>query len=305
VDYPNGQIAQYAYYGNTGDERLQQIWNKTSNGTTISKFDYTYSAVGNIATWSQQADANPSSVHSFGYDGVDQLLSDTVAVNVATQHQYSYWYDKAGNRTTEQIDSTVVPASHNNLNQLTSLGGNGQMIFEGTLSEPGTVAIAGGSAAPTDGSNHFRLTAPVTNGSNLVPITATDASGNATSQHIQLTVSGNGSQTLTYDLNGNLLNDGANTYEWDAANRLVAVNEPGNRRSEFTYNGLNQRVKIVEKDNGTVTSTKQLVWIAGDTQPSEERDGSNNVTKRFTCRANKSMERVTTTRRITSVRSVR
>jgi RHS repeat-associated protein len=63
-------------------------------------------------------------------------------------------------------------------------------------------------------------------------------------------------------------------------NRLTAVNI-GTHRSEFTYNGLSQRVKIVEKDNGAVTSTKQFVWIPADTQPSEERDGSNNVTKRY------------------------
>jgi len=280
MDYPNGQIAQYAYYGNTGDERLQEIWNKTSGGSTISTFDYTYNAVGNIGTWSQQADASTPSVHSFGYDGVDQALWDTVTVGGATQHQYSYWYDRAGNRNTEQIDSSVVPASYNNLNQLTSLGGNGEMIFEGTLSEPGTVAIAGGTPVPTDGSNHFRLAAPVTTGSNLLPITATDASGNATSQQIQLTVSGNGSQMLTYDLNGNLTSDGARTYEWDAVNRLTAVTS-GTHRSEFTYNGLNQRVTILEKDNGSVTSTKNLIWIPGGTQPSEERDGSNTVTKRF------------------------
>jgi RHS repeat-associated protein len=55
----------------------------------------------------------------------------------------------------------------------------------------------------------------------------------------------------------------------------------GTHRSEFTYNGLSQRVKIIEKDNGNVTSTKQFVWVPGDAQLSEERDGSNNVTKRF------------------------
>lgn len=63
-------------------------------------------------------------------------------------------------------------------------------------------------------------------------------------------------------------------------NRLTAVTS-GTHRTEFTYNGLSQRVKIVEKDNGSVTITKQFVWIPGDTQPSEERDGSNAVTKRF------------------------
>ncbi len=37
----------------------------------------------------------------------------------------------------------------------------------------------------------------------------------------------------------------------------------------------------MEKDNGAVTSTKQFVWCLGDSQPCEERDASNNVTKRY------------------------
>jgi hypothetical protein len=44
----------------------------------------------------------------------------------------------------------------------------------------------------------------------------------------------------------------------------------------FVFNGLGQRVQ--EKLNGTVI--KLSVW-AGGAQPAEERDGANNVTKRF------------------------
>jgi RHS repeat-associated protein len=44
-------------------------------------------------------------------------------------------------------------------------------------------------------------------------------------------------------------------------------------------------VKIVEKDNGALTSTKQFVWCPGEPQPCEERDASNNVTKRYYPRA--------------------
>ncbi len=50
-------------------------------------------------------------------------------------------------------------------------------------------------------------------------------------------------------------------------------------RIEFTYDGLSHRKKIVEKTEGTVTSTKQFVWV-GD-RIAEERDGSNNVTWRY------------------------
>jgi hypothetical protein len=38
-----------------------------------------------------------------------------------------------------------------------------------------------------------------------------------------VTVTGGGSETLTYNPNGNLTSDGEKTYEWDAANRLTAV----------------------------------------------------------------------------------
>ena len=93
-------------------------------------------------------------------------------------------------------------------------------------------------------------------------------------------MTGSGSKTLVYDANGNLTSDGTRTFEWDPLNRLTAATT-GTHRSEFTYNGLSQRVKIVEKDNGAVTSAKQFVWIPRDAQPSEERDASNNVTKRY------------------------
>jgi RHS repeat-associated protein len=70
------------------------------------------------------------------------------------------------------------------------------------------------------------------------------------------------------------------TFEWDAANRLAAINYVGTtNRSEFTYDGLSRRVKIVEKTGFTITSTKQFVWIR--TQIEEERDGNNLSTCRY------------------------
>ena len=81
----------------------------------------------------------------------------------------------------------------------------------------------------------------------------------------------------TYDLNGNLTDNGAGqTYAWDAANRLISITQ-GSNVTAFVYNGLGQRVQ--EKLNGTLT--KQWVWRLGGAQPAEERDGSNAVTKRF------------------------
>jgi RHS repeat-associated protein len=42
----------------------------------------------------------------------------------------------------------------------------------------------------------------------------------------------------TWDANGNLLNDGANTYTYDSANRLISVNGT----ESYTYNGLGDRL---------------------------------------------------------------
>ena len=73
--------------------------------------------------------------------------------------------------------------------------------------------------------------------------------------------SGATNRTLTYDLNGSLTSDGGTrTFEWDGANRLVAVNYTGtNQRSEFSYDGLYRCVKIVEKTGSAVNSTRKFV----------------------------------------------
>lgn len=53
--------------------------------------------------------------------------------------------------------------------------------------------------------------------------------------------------TLTYDANGNLTNDGVNTYQWDARNRLIGIS--GNVTASFTYDALGRRLSKVV--NGT------------------------------------------------------
>ena len=115
--------------------------------------------------------------------------------------------------------------------------------------------------------------------SELVGTTTTNSTPNNLNELISQ--SGGATRTLTYDLNGNLVNDGSSrTFEWDAANRLVAVNYTGTtKRSEFTYDGLSRMVKIVEKTGNTVNSTRQFVWCGMD--KCEYRNGSNTVNARI------------------------
>ena len=73
VTFPNGQTSAYTYLDDQNDHRLQTIHHKYPNTSTLSKFDYTYDAVGNILTWRQQADTT-AVIWKYGYDPADQLI---------------------------------------------------------------------------------------------------------------------------------------------------------------------------------------------------------------------------------------
>jgi RHS repeat-associated protein len=111
-------------------------------------------------------------------------------------------------------------------------------------------------------------------------VTATDPSGNTRNNQYQVDSSGP-TKTFTYDANGNLTSDGTRTFEWDVRNQLVAVNV-GTLRSEFTYDGLQRRMRIVEKDGGVVQSDTKVVWC--ETGICEERaaDGTTIARRAFT-----------------------
>ena len=69
------------------------------------------------------------------------------------------------------------------------------------------------------------------------------------------------------------------TNEWDAQNRLTAVNQ-GNLRTEFAYDGVSRLASVRQFQNGSQISFRRLIW--SHNRISEERDMSGtNITKRF------------------------
>jgi len=274
----HGQTSAYTYLDNLGDHRLQTIHHKYPNGSTLSKFDYTYNAVGNILTWRQQSDTT-AVVWEYGYDAADQL---TAAVKKATDPQatvlqrYAYAYDPAGNRTSEQIDDAVTSSTYDRLNHLGSQQGGGPVVFKGSVNEPATVTVNSRSATVTP-DNRFEGKATLAVGTTTVNITATDPSGNAATAVYEVDQAASG-KTFSYDANGNLTNDGTRTFEWDAADRLVAVNV-GTHRSEFTYDGFDQRVRIVEKENGTIVSDQPFIWNGNQIAERRTVTGSTGTTR--------------------------
>jgi RHS repeat-associated protein len=106
-------------------------------------------------------------------------------------------------------------------------------------------------------------------------------SANAQTNGYGFSVNGGSNSTLSYDLNGNMLSDGTNSYSWDAENRMIKITYPGtNNFSSFVYDGLGKNVSIVETTAGSVTSTKQFVW-SFETKPREARDGTGTLVNQY------------------------
>jgi len=75
------------------------------------------------------------------------------------------------------------------------------------------------------------------------------------------------------DANGNLTGDGTRTFEWDARNQLLAV-DVGSHRSEFTYDGEQRRVRIVEKESSVVQSDAKVIWCGSEICEERAADGT-------------------------------
>jgi RHS repeat-associated protein len=61
--------------------------------------------------------------------------------------------------------------------------------------------------------------------------------------------------------------------EWDAENRLLAINQ-GTLRSEFMYDGLDRRVRMVEKVSGVVQSDTRVLWCESEVCEERQSDGA-------------------------------
>ena len=107
------------------------------------------------------------------------------------------------------------------------------------------------------------------------------AGSNAAGQLVVSTITTSSLPTsisFQYDLNGNLLNDGLKSYEYDDFNQLTAVSLPGQWRTEFVYDGLGRRriVRDYAWAGAGWTRTNETRYICDGVNILQERD-SNNV----------------------------
>jgi RHS repeat-associated protein len=268
-----GKVTTYAY------NNLQQLIFAgfdtlvSGGGTTFeSTISLTYDGTGcncaGAGRLTQATDSLAGTV-SFSYDDFDRVTSETTP-----QGTVSYTYDIAGRQTSmTATGQQQVTYAYDNANRLTQ-------VTQG----PSTVAFSYDSA-----DRPLTLTLPngvVTeyaydSASNVVGLSYSEDSvlvGNLTyetdqtSQTLRLggsfartnlpaplasatfddanRMTGFGSQSLSYDNNGNLLGDGANTYTWNARNQLVALSGAGISAS-FQYDAFGRRIGKTINGAGT------------------------------------------------------
>ena len=276
----------YAYTAASDLFKLAQIKHQTG-GSAVSQFDYTWNARQDIATWTRTlgTTADRQMQWTLGYDAAHQLISATLqqVSSSAVVADQRWNFDTIGNRTLDYdlVANVRNEYTHNGTNQRVnqSTYSSGQRPWvKGAISEPGSVNL-GGTPVAVKGDNSFQGQAP----SRTTTVVAQDTAGNTTSTNWQLN-SGTGSTpdatlTYSYDSEGNLLGDGTSTFEWDLRNRLTAI-VTGTHRTEFTYDGSDRRVRVVEKDSGSVTSDKRYVFN-GLSLLEERASDNSTVLRRF------------------------
>ncbi len=133
----NGTSTTYAY---DADSNVLHLINYAPNGTTVnSRFDYTYDALGKVAT-----EATIDGTWTYTYDGDGQLTHAVFAStdsNIANQ-DLTYNYDAVGNRTSTVINGVTTTYTVNSMNEYTSVGGitysydkDGNLISNGVTTD--------------------------------------------------------------------------------------------------------------------------------------------------------------------------
>jgi RHS repeat-associated protein len=93
------------------------------------------------------------------------------------------------------------------------------------------------------------------------------------------------STPFTYDLNGNLLDDGIRLYTWDALNRLVEVRRASDDAviGQYTYDATGRRIRKIVSNGGLPGNIPNGMtdYLYRNWQCVEERDDANSPTKQY------------------------
>ncbi|MEW6246480.1 MAG: RHS repeat-associated core domain-containing protein [Nitrospirota bacterium] len=259
------QVSQFTY-----DALNRRTSASYQDGSTVS---FIYDAVGRL---SRTTDSLSGSI-DFAYDTLDRLtleltslgaltyqydaISRRTKMTVAGQAPVSYQYDAASRLIQIAQGALAVGLGYDNANRRTSLtypnGTSASYAYDAAsrltdITHIGPSGLLEGLTYIYDTAGNRTSLIRANGAASLLPSAVTLATYDAANQQTQF-----GGATLTYDQNGNLTNDGTNTYTWDARNRLVGIS--GGVTASFSYDSLGRRI------SKTISgSTTQFVYDGQD-----------------------------------------
>ncbi len=299
MTYPNGRILHYGYNNSTLDNaigRVDYLADDNGSGSAGQMLEeYTYLGLDTIVSemrpqaqaelsLSQQAgDTLASTVGGDQYTGlnqfgeiIDQNWVDTTGANGPSDDRFQYAYDRDGNVLYERnrIASSMSELFHAN----SSTSGDNNTAYDGlnrlVSFTRGNLSSSGNNgSSPTPG---YLDKITTTSSTHIIGVTL-DANGNP--EVITTTTTGGASPedntfstqneetnyngvTLSYDNNGNALNDqNSTTYTYDAWNRQVSAITTDYQKETYTFSALGQRITQV---NSTVVGTSPAVLQIND-----------------------------------------
>jgi RHS repeat-associated protein len=248
-----------------GDAKLQAL-GLTSANTTTATLNWSENFTANPVL----ADgANPTSVSAV--DGGSNTKTNSYQISVAGT---TYASSLSGGAT-----ETIKLGANNDGNIGATIGGTITVGDALTLTaygpllaqKPEPVSYTA-QTGDTSSSIAAGLALAINSDTILLPLGVSATSSAAV---ISITAS-TAAQALTYDANGNLTNDGTNTYMWDVENRLIQITYPSGYNSQFTYDPFGRCAAIYETSSGT---TKQFIWCADRMR--EARDGTGSLLNQY------------------------
>lgn len=265
-------------YGYDAADRLVQVDSTTAAGSHRLRYDL--DSLGRVTkrTLSGSSMVAPE-VTTFEWDLAGRVLSHTSIVG-GQPHKTSYEYDTGGRLVARKVQAGDQPdliTQRYGYDIAERLSQIKYLRAEGTAGEQLIEQIDYGYDA-----NGRRTQKSALNNSGMggqeTPMTATyDAANRMTSVTLVLP-NGPATYTLSYDLEGNLLqranaHDASDkvTYTWDANNRLMAIVQPGISAS-YTYDAFGRRIQATITPAGQAAQTLQYIY-EGQQALGEVRNG--------------------------------
>ncbi len=276
VTYPNGKVLTYTYASGL-DSSISRLSSLSDTSGTLESYSYlglgtvvvrAHSQPGVDLTYVKQSgESNGDAGDPYiGLDRFGRVVDERwrKSSDGSSTDRFKYGYDRDGNRLyrTNEINHSFDELYHANgasngydgLNQLAAFA-------RGTLSDansdgvPDTVTTASrGQSWTVDGLGNFSSV-------------TSDGTAQSRTHNKQNEVTGVGSNTLTFDANGNLTTDETGKqFVYDAWNRLVTVKSGGTTLTSYKVDGLGRR--IVEN-----SGTARDLYYSSAWQVLEERVG--------------------------------